>query len=384
MISPFNKAAAWSVLAFALTPLTATAGQMLGYSYASFDVPGSTDTNPEALSQTGWVGGYSVDAAGHGHGFVRDPGGNLSGFDATRGITKTVVQDINNNGQSVGYYYEDGSGDHAFIRNSNGIITSFDVTGSGSTRAYAIDNAGRVAGSYTGNTNGVFLRGNDGSLTESSTAGEVYSLYLNDSGQLAGMLLSGDGHYHGFVWSTQGVITTFDAFGAWNTEVLGINSTGQVAGSYFSLASERYFGFIRNSDGTMTSIDVPGSTETRVETIDDSGRVAGEFAINGHYHGFIMAPDGTLTTIDVPGSLDTTITAFNETGQVTGNAWMSFNPRQISGFVATPIAVPEPSGLVLLISGAIALPAYFKCIRWPSRNRVPSRSNDQEPGSSAS
>jgi hypothetical protein len=134
----------------------------------------------------------------------------------SNGISSTTVAGINNSGEISGDYTPSGGGSEGFIY-SNGIFTNFSDPGTGpdgSTYVAGINNSGLIAGSYT------------------------------DS----------EGNSHGFTYSN-GAFTNFtdpngtypDAFDPFlinsNTEVTGINDSGEVIGDYVDSSGAQH-GFI--------------------------------------------------------------------------------------------------------------------------------------------
>ena len=60
-----------------------------------------------------------------------------------------------------------------------------------------------------------------------------------------------------------------------------------------------------------------------------------------------------FTTIDVPGFCCTFAQGINDNGQIVG--WVGFPASPEMAFVATPVAAPEPSGLLTLPACLLAL-----------------------------
>src|SRR5438034_2620594 len=87
--------------------------------------------------------------------------------------------------------------------------------------------------------------------------------------------------------------TSFDVPGADGTTAGAINPAGQIAGSYFQI-STRFGdvfhvnrGYLRNPDGTIVTFDVPGSTDTFVTGINSAGQIVGSYLDRGNFqHGF--------------------------------------------------------------------------------------------------
>lgn len=113
----------------------------------TFDAPGSAAIFASSINERGAITGYYLDTSYISHGFVRDPGGNITCFDPP-GSTVIFPYVINGSGAITGYYYDGGSVIHGFVRDPSGHITAFDPPGSTYTAALSINGAGAVAGYY--------------------------------------------------------------------------------------------------------------------------------------------------------------------------------------------------------------------------------------------
>ena len=93
-------------------------------------------------------------------------------------------------------------------------------------------------------------------------------------------------------------LTTIDFPGATQTIAFGIDSSGDIVGSYVQ-ASLRH-GFVL-SRGTFTTIDVFGAASTALTGSNPEGDLVGGYVSAGVNHGVLFS-GGTVTTIDVPGA----------------------------------------------------------------------------------
>jgi uncharacterized membrane protein len=129
---------------------------------------------------------------------------------------------------------------------------------------------------------------------------------INQSGAIAGFYADDKYAYHGFVRSAQGVITEFDAPGLTNTQVFGMNNSGQIVGYGLHQFSGRgeYLGFLRAPNGSISGFSAPGALATMPAAINDSGEIAGTYyTVADVYHGFIALNRGgafTYTVFDEP------------------------------------------------------------------------------------
>ncbi|MGA9795158.1 MAG: hypothetical protein WBQ17_06425 [Rhizomicrobium sp.] len=127
--------------------------------------------------------------------------------------------------------------------------------------------------------------------------------------------------------SPKAAITRFDPAGSIATESTGIDSKGEIAGT-FLLSGSVQRGFIRKVSGNFTTFEAPhsGSNDgdgTDVLAINPAGAVAGFFADkSGAHHGFVRI-NGTVSEFDPPDSVDTIATGINSKQLVAGWALVS-------------------------------------------------------------
>jgi hypothetical protein len=148
--------------------------------------------------------------------------------------------------------------------------------------------------------------------------GAVYGTYLttiNDLGEAAGFYVDGNGVYHGFLRSPQGVITPFDAPGVstngYGTFSNALNDAGVLVGDYTN-SDFNYGGFIRTPDGKIqtyrspkacTTGDPVGCEGTGFAAINALGLIAGGYVDpNFVQHALLRAPDGAVISYDAPGA----------------------------------------------------------------------------------
>ncbi|HEY7072567.1 MAG TPA: hypothetical protein VH479_20735 [Acidimicrobiales bacterium] len=194
----------------------------------SFDVPDGTNPVPQGIDDRGRVAGIYLDADLVQTGFVRDRTGDVTSIALSAIGTK--VRDINDRGQVVGIFGEPAGNDvgyvvRSFRRDRDGTVDDVDIPGAGETSPYAIDDGGRIVGSYT-----------DAGVTTGT-----------DEGYPPGTL-------HGYI-QDRNRVTTLDAPGSVATVALDVNDWGQVVGGYID-ATGRQHGFLYDH-GRYTTIDAP-------------------------------------------------------------------------------------------------------------------------------
>jgi len=356
----------------AATPLAVVAQ---GSTFTTIDVTGAgtgsmQGTAAVGIDTAGDVAGTYRDGNGVAHGFVRSASGKITSFDAPGAGTQknqgegTMPTGMDTAGNIVGMYRDSSLVYHGFVRAaSTGTITTFSVTGAGSnqdgslaegTKAVAINATAGIAGAYVAPKIVYygFVRAPDGTISTFSApdAGtEIYSAQgtqptsINDSGEIAGIYIDSNNAPHGFVRSTNGTITEFNAPGEGvftndNDRTLGISTmnidaAGDVAGSYFDKKLAQH-GFLRAADGTFTTLDAPGAETgpcptngnggvvlcgTFAVVLDASGDITGGYAdSNGIIHGFLRpVKTGMMTSFDGPG--------VGSSGSMTGTLGLGIN-----------------------------------------------------------
>src|SRR6476660_6205636 len=275
-------------------------------------------TRAYAINPSGQIVGFYTDTTGRCHGYVRAANGTFTQIDAPdagRGPfpqgtfpSNITPMGINPAGAIIGFYVDANSVQHGFVRATNGIITEFDPTGSIFTDPNAIDQTGAITGFYF-DANFVghgFLRATDGTITSFDAPGAdhtpgsfngTFGVGLTPNGEIEGVFVDVNGVLHGFVRSSQGTFTTYDAPGAGTGAGQGTlpesnNTPGAITGQYIDGNFVNH-AFVRSNQGTFSTFDVPGTgTGAGQGTIpvdnNDTGAIVGE-AIDGGtvIHGFL-------------------------------------------------------------------------------------------------
>ena len=142
----------------------------------------------------------------------------------------------------------------------------------------------------------------------------------------------------------QGTYTQIDVPGAIQTVLVGINTAGDMVGTYES-ADANWHGFLL-SGGSFTTIDYPGGNGTYAYGINDLGQIVGT---NG-FVGFLYdVKTQTFTTFSFPNPhAFTEPYSINNAGTIVGNIVVNGSQRGfVVGFVlsggAYKIVVPKPS-----------------------------------------
>lgn len=283
-----------------------------------FHRPGYASTQPWDINDSGTIVGIS-----DGEGFIFEGGvfSSLVHPDATNGTTVTGVTD---DGTLVGSYWISDGADvwqqRGYIY-SGGTFTPFDVPGATGTSVRHVSSDGRY---------------------------------------LSGSWSSDEADSFGFAYDRQAmVLTTFGGGAEFSTIAQGVNTLGQVTGSFFlnnpngALLSGAFVYDL--TTGTRTEyFEINGLQRPRFRDINDSGVITG-FVGNqafvgtpGNWHTFAPPADGS-TMIGY---------GLNESGVLVGSY---SNSGSISaGWISSP--VPEPGTWVLMALGAGVL-------SWRTRRR---------------
>jgi probable HAF family extracellular repeat protein len=166
----------------------------------------------------------------------------------------------------------------------------------------------------------------------------TFALGINSHGVIVGYYLDENYGYHGFLRSSDGSFTTFDAPGSYSgggTLAIGLNQQGAVVG-YYADANDRFHAFLRRPDGTFTTDVAPGECRgsdfngcngTGAYDINDSGMIAGAYLdVNFVRNGFVLSRNGTFTSFEAPGagngayqgSAPDSVAGLNQSGALSG------------------------------------------------------------------
>jgi hypothetical protein len=335
----------WAI-AVGLVAALANPGAM---SAQSFDPPGSTDTNPNAVNGAGTVTGFYRDANGGIHGFVRDKEGNITSFDAP-GASLTVPTGIRPNDDIVGYFV-DQNGVHGFVRDHQGDFATFDVPSVDRTGVIGVNANGEITGAaccigsleFPLNNLG-YVRDHQGSITTFyGPLGNINPRSINASKEVSGdyIIDLANFRFECFLRSPNGDTRSIVIPGSVSTSGCVLNSSGLVAGSYCD--SWGVHGFLRDDKGAYTRFDAPDAyfhgdcfSGTWPTGINDAATIIGTYFDSQFVtHGFLRTRFGEMFNLDPPGGRYTSPAAINNAGVVTGNYFGSDN--RYHGFVWKPL-----------------------------------------------
>jgi len=295
-------------------------------------------TRGYSINPKGWITGFYTDSNGADHGFVRNPDdGSITNFDAPDAGTGagqgTFVwgnDNINPSRAITGFYIDSNNADHGFVRDPHGSITEFDAPGgAGGTSGWGINPVGEITGRDCSSTECYgFLRSPTGHFIKFGVPGALNGTYpecINSKGWVTGTWTDASGADHGFVRDPQGKITKFDPRGSGTGDGQGtiawsINDANVISGQYID-STGLYHGFVRAADGKITPYEVPGAGTgdgqgTIPYGINDKGNITGYYIdTSGVLHGFLA--EG-FSDLEYSGMLPDVSGTLDDEGQING------------------------------------------------------------------
>jgi probable HAF family extracellular repeat protein len=190
------------------------------------------------------------------------------------------------------------------------------------TQLLSINDADVIAGYHGQAINQGFTLNLPNNFTPENFPGSVQTQVtgINNSGNTSGFYIDSGGTNHGFI-NINGNFSTVDFSGTTFDQVLGLNNTGQAAG-YFQSPSGFQTPFIFNPFlppggqfviGGMGGLPAAG----QATDINDKGMVTGFFPTTTGDDGFLLNA-GKLTALSFPGATVTEALGLNNLGQVVG------------------------------------------------------------------
>lgn len=290
----------------------------------------------------------------------------LTAIQSYAGPGITQVTGVNDNGWMTGAIVAPDGSAQSFVRDASGNYTLFSVNSAFATQGRGLNNANTVAG-FTNDSSGAiqsrleFTRAADGTITtlaNPNTAADLVGIAqgINNNGALAGDFITGN-RIDGFI--LDGASFTDLSLAGYNVRARSINDNGEVAGFVTGAAGEE--GFLWSSGGGFTLFNAPGAPSgyTAFEGVNDSGMVSGVYTDgSGDTHAFVFNPNSsTWTTINVPGAVNSEAFGINNLGQV---AVETDNAEGPNNFLYTPAGVPEPAAWALMLTGFFGLGAALR------------------------
>jgi hypothetical protein len=236
------------------------------------------------------------------------------------GAVSTFPISINSSNQIVGFYevaIRRFFRTHGFVRNSDGQFSDPLIVPNSfqhHTEAYGINNSGTICGMFDYNEHGFFL--SNGTYTQYDAPGAANTSVngINNVGDFVGT-----GDSNGFI-SVGGILTPLQVPGARDTVPNQLNSANRVAGQYGDVSAAVFQGFYTTRTGTLKyPVDAPGATDTELHGINNLGWMVGNFRDNAGSHGLFFIPPDQFATFDYPGAGFTFLTGINRMGYICGS-----------------------------------------------------------------
>ena len=273
------------------------------YTLTTIDVPGATGTEVDGIGLFGadHIAGTYTDSAvvtfglygasAHVPHLFDDNNGTITTFAPSNLLLET--RGVNDAGQIVGEVHIDDpqTFPYGFIYQA-GTLTFLHVVGADETEVNGINAFDQITGTFVASEYHGFLSnltsGAFDVLPEAPNGGFTTPTGLNTAGQVVGTYFENhSGVEHGFIYDN-GTFSNIDFPGAQETEPMGINDFSQVVGNYFDGQTEH--GFL-DDGGSFVYFDIPGAIATRNTGINDYGQIVGFYNdVSGHSHGFLLTP----------------------------------------------------------------------------------------------
>lgn len=349
-----------ALLTFGLALLTSAApvaAAASSYTITNLGTLGGNDSFARGLNNRGDVVGSSGESAFlYSDGAMRDLGRLPTGGFA-------VAYGVNDARQVTGYNnnFEPG-GTRAFLY-QNGVLQDVGTFGAENSLGFGINQAGQIAGSISGPDGfRAFLTGPSGTQIL-PTLGSNYSEArgLNDAGQVVGgSTRAGEFWARAYVYS-DGVMRDLGTLGGRGSQAWGINNAGFIVGAADTAGDVASHAFLYRN-GAMQDLGTLGGQDSFAYDINNANAAVGysDMAEAGRIRHAVLFKDGSITDLSVLPEVQaagwevlTYAAAINELGQITGSGVLGGQTR---AFLLTPtLEVPEPSALLLVLAGALAL-----------------------------
>lgn len=297
-----------AVLAVGLLFSIARKVRAAGPTFTTIDYPGAAASLGTDINDSGQiVGEYTFSGLSDRHGFLLTNGVFTSITFSDAVFTRAVG--INRYGDIVGdYIISNGNGvpsghDYGYLL-KGGVFTSIQFPNSDSTIPAGINANDDIVGWYLNKKgmHGFLLRaGTYTSIDFPGAAAFTQAWKINDAGEIAGRYTGAtDGKYHMFVLNNGTFTAVPDVPDAAETAVVedgGLNISGGIVSQYSSSQKCALFnsvgclhGFLL-SGGVYTTIDFPGSTETLAFGVNSYDDIVGAYEdTSGRLHAYLRTP----------------------------------------------------------------------------------------------
>ena len=297
---------------------------------------GCTSFTPVAygFNATDEVTGQACNAAGDLHAFLwKNNGTAMIDLGPSEAGSTSYGNAVNAHGLVAGSA-TDSTGDYGFVSSGNGSPLTKIPNGLGGTGTYAygLNDSGQVTGEagnpppYDYATDAFLWKQGSGMIDLGGYATGLpttYGLYVNASGKVAGAQFDGDRSTNTFIWENDGSPAIYLGGQGEVRGPIGINTSGQVAGTFSAMGYAHPHAFYWRNDGTgMHDLGtLPGGSLSEAYAQNDSGQIAGG-SWKGYFvkeTAFIWMNNGTpMKSLGTLGGANSESDGINASGQVTG------------------------------------------------------------------
>ena len=289
-------------------------------------------------------------------------GGIMTDLTLSSGLpTSSEVMEMNNAGRFVGYYASNAGVLRSFVGTSNGYQELSDLGLSGSsTMAFAINDAGQIAGVENGINSSLNPFYFDGLTFSSLPHNSAVPLGINSQGQIVGTFMPSGGVFNSvesraFTYSN-GSFTNLGALpGAFReSSATAINDAGLIVGYSTNVnGSNRAVTF---QSGGLQDLGTLGGATSYASDLNNAGDIVGSSVdSSGVTRAALWSNNNLYDLNDLAQGLNgyrlESAVDISNTGLIVGQA---FNGTNYTAYLLTPIApVPEPAGVLLLVCGGV-------------------------------
>ena len=230
----------------------------------------------------------------------------------TLGGTYSGAHGINDDGQVVGMAHNSGGDDRPALWENSLVFDVGVLSGDDEGKAFAINNAGQIAGHSWDLIYRAFLDDNGVKIDISSLLTYAEVRDLNEHGDVVGFTTSGKA----FVYSDGAATEIHPDIGGVYSWAYAINNSGQIVGSWEN-ASGDVFAFVY-SDGTKTDLGGLGGDHVALD-INDDGDAVGYATVSGDQHPILWPASGGGQDLGLlSGGFFGRARAINNAGQIVG------------------------------------------------------------------
>jgi len=237
---------------------------------------------------------------------------------------------------------------------------TIDISSAQGTQIYAINNKNQGAGVYfdsTGLQHGMIIQA--GQVTRiddpQATPGTTFCNGINDSGVVVGYYSNAAGEELGFEYQ-DGTFTNVAMFNSPYVEVIGINNSGVLTGTYYNPGAGVWYAFY-GSGSDFVSFTVPGGAYyVDAYGINDAGLITVGYFVDENnpvsMSDLYNPTTTTFTPINVPGASQSYVHGINNHNQIV-YAWTDASGNSHGAVLAggTFFSFDDPDGTQLRADG---------------------------------